>query len=172
MSWSFLESLFVTKNHFTRLPIGLVICCCRFIEVTNIENGKRFIIPSERWLAVNKEDGKVHCLLPVATDEELSNFTYVFNAAAKFNLRNVHTWLSFMRRPPPSCFTRCQRLSVAVAILMSSLTASAMFYGAASTEPAEENRIGPLEFKWSQVNLLTISIITITVVVAEWRQSV
>ena len=109
--------------------------------MTNIENGKKFIFRADRWLAVNKEDGKVSCLLPVATKEELLAFKYVLEAALKFNLRNVHTWLSFMRRPPPSSFTRCQRLSVAVAILLSSMTASAMFYGASPSEPEKENLI-------------------------------
>ena len=123
----------------------------------NLENGKKFTFAASRWLAVNKEDGKVTCLLPVASDEELSKFKYVFEAAAKFNLRNAHTWVSFMRRPPPSTFTRCQRLSVAVAILLCSMTASAMFYGRTPNEPAIENKIGYFRFKWSQVIVVSPS---------------
>ena len=122
--------------------------------MTNIENGRKFTFQVERWLAVNKADGRVHCLLPVASDEEMSDFKNVFESAARFNLRNVHTWLSFMRRPPPSSFTRCQRLSVAVAILMSSMTASAMFYGATPSEVEEENTAIIFKFRWSQVSCM------------------
>ena len=146
--WLYLAIPIDGFDHFS-LQCGTIFY--RFIEVTNLENGKKFTFPVERWLAVNKEDGKVGCLLPVASREELSEFKYMFEAAAKFNLRNAHSWLSFMRRPPPSTFNRCQRLSVAVAILLCSMTASAMFYGASPSEPAEENKIGFLKFRWSQV---------------------
>ena len=134
------------QNHITSF---------RHIEVTNLQTEQKHVFLAGRWLSVEKNDGLVSCLLPVATKSELSDFNYLFGAKATRDLRDAHLWFSVYARPPRSSFTRCQRLSVAVSLLLCSMVANAMFYGRLpQTDPKHENRIGDLKFTWQQVIIL------------------
>lgn len=76
----------------------------------------------------------------------------MFQSKAMHDFKDTHTWLSVIGRSSKSTFTRCQRLSVAVSLLLCSMTSSAMFYGAVPpTTAANENKIGAFSFTWFQV---------------------
>ena len=121
----------------------------------DLQTGEKYTFLAGRWLAIDKEDGLIDCVLPLATKSELQHFSYMFESKAMHDLKDTHTWLSVIGRSPKSSFTRCQRLSVAVSLLLCSMTASAMFYGAMPpTTAANENKIGAFSFTWFQVNLV------------------
>ena len=132
----------------------------RHIEVTNLQTEQKYVFLAGRWLSVEKNDGLVSCLLPVATKSELSDFNYLFGAKTKRDLRDAHLWFSVYARPPRSSFTRCQRLSVAISLLLCSMVANAMFYDRLPpTDPTQENKIGNLKFNWQQVKYITAIVI-------------
>lgn len=67
-------------------------------------------------------------------------------------MSDSHIWFSIYARPPTSPFTRCQRLSVAISLVMSVMVANIMFYQRIPEgTPDTENRIGSFSFTWQQV---------------------
>lgn len=127
----------------------------RSIEVIDLQTEQKFVFIASRWLSVEQEDGQVDIMVPLAGVLELKDFNYIFASKARRDLSDAHLWFSIYARPPRSPFTRCQRLSVAISLLLTSMTASCMFYGAIPEgNPADENRIGNFSFKWQQVKVI------------------
>jgi len=103
-------------------------------------------------LSVDRDDKeKIECVIPLATDVQLQDFNYLFVNIAKKELSDSHLWLSIYARPPESPFTRCQRLSVAMSLLLTVMLASILFYKTEKISNNEENRIIGFSFTWSQV---------------------
>ena len=110
---------------------------------------------AKRWLSVDKADGKLECEIPVANEtKDLKRFGYLFPEKTQLALKDEHLWWSLYLRPPLSPFTRCQRLAVIFTALMSSMTASAMFYDSIPTNVDQENR-SDIEIGFQQVSSTT-----------------
>ncbi|XP_065660232.1 uncharacterized protein LOC100197328 isoform X2 [Hydra vulgaris] len=137
----------------------------RNIVIIDLQTEKQYLFIGHRWIAVDRGSCHLECVIPIASPEETSNFNYIFTTKAVHDLSDTHLWFSIFARPPKSNFTRCQRLSVAVSLLMTSMMASTLFYGQVPpATPAIENRIGSFTFTWQQVYVALISIcITIPV---------
>ena len=130
----------------------------RSVKIIDLQTDEKFMFSGTRWLAVDKNDGMVDCIIPVCTADEMSGFNYIFANKSSEGLSDTHIWYSVYARPPRSSFTRCQRLSVAVSLLFCSMLASCMFYGVTPSGPVtEENRIGNFSFRWEQVFIAIIS---------------
>lgn len=66
----------------------------------------RYIFQAERWLAVEKEDGTLECVVPVSQRNDLNVFKNRLVANAKDSLADNHVWVSIVYRPSSSSFTR------------------------------------------------------------------
>lgn len=127
------------------------------MEIIDLQTEETYIFIASRWLSVDQNDGLTDCLLPVSTKEELTDFNYLFTNKTRRDFSDAHLWFSVYARPPRSPFTRCQRLSVAISLLLCSMVASVMFYGAVPDgKPSDENKMGAFTFKWSQVMMLLV----------------
>ncbi|XP_065653765.1 polycystin-1-like protein 2 [Hydra vulgaris] len=128
------------------------------IIIIDLQTEKRFVFIGHCWIAVDRGLCKLNCVIPVASIEESSKFLFVFKNKAQFKLYDEHLWLSIFMRSPKSFFTRCQRLSVAVSSILTSMMVNTMFYQNVATEdPAVENKIGNFMFTWAQVFVILIS---------------
>ena len=80
------------------------------------------------WLAVEKGDGLIdRTLTPDSTDfKRMSKMSFQNRIAQEFG--NGHLWFSVATRPPRRRFTRVQRLSCCLSLLLTTMLASAMFY--------------------------------------------
>ena len=56
------------------------------------------------------------------------NFDYVFYQTCRRKLYDGHIWLSVFTRPVQSTYTRVQRLTTCLTILMMTMLSNAMFY--------------------------------------------
>lgn len=81
------------------------------------------------WLAVDKGEGLVDRTLTTASSTEKGiDFTvYVQNRIAK-EFSDQHLWFSVATRSPRHRFTRVERLSCCLSLLLTIMLASAMFY--------------------------------------------
>ena len=50
------------------------------LVVKDIQSNKQWYFVCDNWLAVESEDGKVCRVIPVANDQELTNFNQLFTA--------------------------------------------------------------------------------------------
>ena len=126
--------------------------------ITDIQTDKTFQFLCNRWLAVDQDDGQVEMVAPVSGKDELSDFNYVFLTKTRNDLTDGHLWISVYARPPRSSFTRVQRLASCMSLLMTSMVASAMFYGRLpKPTPQTANYAAGLTFTWQQVSHILFS---------------
>ena len=121
----------------------------------------RYEFSHRKWLSRDQGDCRTHVTLHPMGDNERRSFDYLFPELFRRDLFDSHLWLSVVKRPRPSVYTRVQRLSTCLALLFLSMVASAMWFG---TEP-ESNpglKIGPV---WISFHTLYVSVIASVVII-------
>ncbi|XP_071797300.1 polycystin-1-like [Asterias amurensis] len=118
------------------------------VSITDLQTRQQFFFVCDRWLAVEKEDGAVERVIPVATRSDLTQFGKLFYTSSRKDLFDGHIWFSLFSRPTRSTFTRVQRLSCCLCLLYLSMIASAMFYVGQGEERENQSvlRLGPMTF--------------------------
>ncbi|KAL4227725.1 Polycystic kidney disease protein 1-like [Mactra antiquata] len=92
------------------------------------------------WLAVDRG----HLLQTTATiaainQHELKNLQkHNFMTKTTQDLRNTHLWISIFSKPARSTFTRAQRLTCALSLLLCNMLTNIMFYGVPTDNPEDQ----------------------------------
>ncbi|XP_077979542.1 polycystin-1-like protein 2 [Glandiceps talaboti] len=125
-------------------------------EMLDLQTDKRFYFICDRWLAVDKDDGKVERLVPVAGKENLIEFSHLCMSTMRTEFSDSHVWYSILSRPSRSTFTRVQRTSCCFSLLFLTMIANAMFY--MDSEEEEDARhegggfeLGPLVITYKEI---------------------
>jgi hypothetical protein len=109
----------------------------------------------DNWFAVEKSDGLVDRVIPLASDKELKSFAHLFTQSVKKKFSDGHLWFSVFSRPVRSNFTRLQRISCCISLLFCTMISNAMFYRqdtqATKTKAGVLLKIGPIEFTLTQL---------------------
>lgn len=118
-----------------------------------------------RWLAVEHYDGEIERVLRPADADDLTKFNLLFQNEARKNLSDGHIWFSVVKRPARSNFTRVQRLSCCLCILLTTMLANAMFY---QNDPSSSGdgvlKVGPFSFSLQQLSIaITSSLVVLPV---------
>ena len=125
-----------------------------FISVRDIQTGEKFEFICNKWLAVERGDGSVDRLLPVAGLGEATEFSHLFQQKTQKNLKDGHLWFSVFMRPPQSRFTRVQRVSCCMALLYLSMLVNAMWYERVPPKPrASALEFGPFSLSPEQIGV-------------------
>ncbi|XP_021343133.1 uncharacterized protein LOC110443309 isoform X2 [Mizuhopecten yessoensis] len=102
------------------------------VIVKDLNNGNVYYFLSEKWLAVEEEDGKVEREF-MALEGSLG-VRKVFWAKGTQYMADHHLWTSLFTHPSPSHFTRTQRLTCCLTLLMMYMCLNAMWYKQAPSE--------------------------------------
>ncbi len=109
----------------------------------------------DNWLAVEKGDGLVDRVVPLASSKELKSFAHLFTESVKKKFSDGHLWFSVFSRPVRSNFTRLQRISCCISLLFCTMISNAMFYRqdtqATTHKAGVLMKIGPIEFTLTQL---------------------
>ena len=99
---------------------------------------------------MDEGDGSIDRVFPVAGREEITEFTHLFKSRATKDLTDGHLWFSVALRPSRSPFTRVQRLSCCLSLLLCTMMANAMWY---KTDEGRYTKadLGPFSFSWEQI---------------------
>ncbi|XP_028406520.1 polycystin-1-like isoform X2 [Dendronephthya gigantea] len=128
------------------------------ILVQDMQTDKKTWFLCDKWLAVEEEDGSIERNLPPASRDDLTSFHLLFSTEARKSLTDNHLWFSVVKRPPRSTFTRCQRLSCCLTIILTTMLANAMFFQTDSTSSTgTELRAGPISFSVKQLSIAITS---------------
>ncbi|PVD38502.1 hypothetical protein C0Q70_01117 [Pomacea canaliculata] len=152
------------------------------MSVEDLQTGQRYMFVCERWFAMDKDDGLVDRLVPLAQQDEVMSFDNLFSEFTKLGLTDTHLWFSCLLRPAPSAFTRVQRLSCCVVLLLLTMITSAMFYkpednetGASTNSMGLEVKIGIMRFSpttlWTSFVSILITSIPTSLFVVMFRYS-
>lgn len=126
------------------------------VEVEDSSNGEKWHFLANRWLALEKGSGRIECELNAADKRELAKFKNLFVVRTARSLGDGHLWLSVFTRPPHVSFTRCQRLSCCLSVLLAAMVTNAMFYNFGGT-PEDPFELGPLKLSLTQIKIGILS---------------
>ncbi|EDO32324.1 predicted protein, partial [Nematostella vectensis] len=122
-----------------------------FAIIKNLQMDSKWIFMCSRWLALEKDDGLVDRVLLVSTVAELKNFKTLFNTKVSNDLFDGHLWMSVVKKPPRSPFTRVQRLTCCMSLLFTTMMTSAMFFNIGGDPDTSTVSLGPLTFSVRQL---------------------
>lgn len=135
------------------------------VMVHDVQSDVKTWFICDRWLAVEEDDGSVERVLTPASKEELTSFNLLFSTEARKNLTDGHLWFSVITRPAKSNFTRVQRLSCCLSILLCTMLANAMFYQVGTESSSGTSvHVGPFSFSIKQLSIgITSSLVVLPV---------
>ncbi|XP_068717180.1 polycystin-1-like protein 2 [Montipora capricornis] len=142
--------------------------------IKDVQTGRTLTFHGNTWFALEKGDGKIDRLLTPISLEEEKSFKYSLNSRSSSSFTEGHMWLSVVTKPPKSKFTRVQRTTCCLCLLMSAMLVNALFYR--NDDVADPTiQIGPLKFSWRQVVVGLESALIVTpvnlLIVAIFRNS-
>ncbi|KAL1131955.1 hypothetical protein AAG570_011566 [Ranatra chinensis] len=111
---------------------------CDKILVYDLETKAEYIFLVRRWLSVLETDDKLEYKISCASESDLKNWNTLTKENLQLGFRETHLWISVFIRHPRSAFSRSQRLSVAMCMIMTNMLVSLLFYGAAKTTYADD----------------------------------
>ncbi|XP_035694621.1 polycystic kidney disease protein 1-like 2 [Branchiostoma floridae] len=115
--------------------------------VQDLTTGKLSYFFCGEWLAADRGDGQVVKTFPVASEEDLRSFGFLFPASLRSNLAEEHLFLSVAIMPEDSIFTRSQRLGCCLSLLLMSMVSSAMWLrDEIKTQVVQAVNLGPFSF--------------------------
>ena len=138
----------VWHDNFGKDPAWFV----KQISIREIDTDRVWHFVCESWLAVDEGDGLIDRIFPVASNTELKEFRRLFLTKAYKDLTDSHLWFSVVWRPPQSPFTRVQRVSCCLSLLLCTMMANALWYEADKGRYTAVE-LGPFEFSWEQVSI-------------------
>ena len=127
----------------------------------DLQTGRKWTLFCNDWFALEKGDGKINRILTPVGSQEMQTFSYSLRSQGSRGFSDGHIWLSVVTKPPRSKFSRVQRASCCLCILLSAMLANALFYRT-DKEPDPTLQIGPLKFSWRQIMVGIESALIIT----------
>ncbi|XP_068673513.1 polycystin-1-like [Montipora foliosa] len=132
------------------------------VMIQDIQTDQRWWFVCDDWLAVDESDGKVERILYPASKKELTKFNVLFASEVRKNLTDGHIWFSVVARPPRSTFTRVQRLTCCLSVLMCTMVSNAMYYKVGENQtPQNAIRIMGFSFSIRQVSIGIVSSVVV-----------
>uniref|UniRef100_A0A1I8HXD5 PLAT domain-containing protein n=1 Tax=Macrostomum lignano TaxID=282301 RepID=A0A1I8HXD5_9PLAT len=130
--------------------------------VHDLQTGDKYYFISNRWFAIDEDDGMVDRIIALSGKEEINGFENVFWTRSQKNLYDGHLWFSVVTRPARSKFTRCQRATACLCLLMSTMMVNLMFYNQSQhVESPKLIEIGPVKFTPHSIYIATVSTLII-----------
>jgi len=127
----------------------------KYILVRDLQRMEKSYFLCQKWFAVEKQDGLIERVLPVADDSEKRQFSYLFSKQAYHNLSEGHLWFSIFSRPPSDRFTRVQRCTCCFVLFLTSMLLNILYYDQSTetqTNTSHSLTFGPLYVTPEQVN--------------------
>ncbi|XP_078659478.1 uncharacterized protein LOC144904439 [Branchiostoma floridae x Branchiostoma belcheri] len=108
------------------------------VIVRDLHSGETNSFLCDQWLSLDHGDGRISRILPSSTEQDLSSF-HLFTSKAVDGFRNEHIWLSMLFCPKVSHFSRVQRLSCGLCVVLTTMIANAMWYR--TEDSLEQNNV-------------------------------
>ena len=100
----------------------------KHIIVNDLQTNEQFYFICEKWLAVEKDDGKIERELFVAYEPQIRALKYILLKQSKTKFIFVHFWLSIFNRPVQSVFTRLDRVTCFFVFFYISMVLNILYY--------------------------------------------
>ncbi|CAF1234712.1 unnamed protein product [Adineta steineri] len=131
----------------------------KYIIIRDLQTMEKSYFISQQWFAVEKNDGRIERMLPIAGESEKEQFSYVLSKKAYHSVSDGHLWFSIFSRPPSNKFTRVQRCTCCFVLFFSSMLLNIMYYDLANEAKASSDSkqgtlsIGPFYISPQQIGI-------------------
>ena len=123
----------------------------KFLIVHDLQTRERAYFICNGWLAVDKSDGLIDRILPVATGEQTGEIKYLIEKQTKEKLSDKHLWFSVFARPTKSSFNRSDRVTCCFVLLYLTMLTNAVYYERDESKTSGAFIIGPFSVSQAQV---------------------
>uniref|UniRef100_A0A2K6SHL1 Polycystin 1 like 3, transient receptor potential channel interacting n=1 Tax=Saimiri boliviensis boliviensis TaxID=39432 RepID=A0A2K6SHL1_SAIBB len=103
------------------------------------------------WLAVDLGDCELDRVFIPVSQRELSSFRHLFSSMIVEKFTQDYLWLSVATRHPWNLFTRVQRLSCCMTLLLCNMVISIMFWKINGTTGKRDEQMGTFAVAWSEL---------------------
>lgn len=100
----------------------------KYLVVRDLQTMEKSYFIAQKWFAVEKDDEKIERTLPVASEIEKSQFSYILSKKTYFKIADAHLWFSIFSRPPSIHFTRMQRCTCCFVLFFTTMLLNIMYY--------------------------------------------
>ncbi|XP_040593166.1 polycystic kidney disease protein 1-like 3 [Mesocricetus auratus] len=121
------------------------------VIVSDMTVKKKWHFQCNCWLAVDLGNCERDGVFTPASKRELSSFRHVFSATILEKFTQDYLWLSVATRHPWNQFTRVQRLSCCMTLLLCDMVINVMFWKMGGTTAKRGEPIGPFAVTWSEI---------------------
>ena len=83
----------------------------KHVIVHDLQTREKFYFICEKWLALEKGDGRIERQLFIACKSQITELKYLMKRHFQYNTRDSYLWYSVWRRPVNSTFTRLDRVT-------------------------------------------------------------
>ncbi|CAF1470524.1 unnamed protein product [Adineta ricciae] len=130
----------------------------KYIIIRDLQTLEKSYFICQRWLAVEKDDGQIERILPIAGETQKQEFSYVLSKQAYHSVSEGHLWFSIFSRPPSNRFTRVQRCTCCFVLLLTSMLLNILYYDQAQEAKSKNAQsaslsIGPLYVTPEQIGI-------------------
>uniref|UniRef100_A0A2K5R3E3 Polycystin 1 like 3, transient receptor potential channel interacting n=1 Tax=Cebus imitator TaxID=2715852 RepID=A0A2K5R3E3_CEBIM len=103
------------------------------------------------WLAVDLGDCELDRVFIPVSKRELLSFRHLFSSMIVEKFTQDYLWLSVATRHPWNLFTRVQRLSCCMTLLLCNMVISIMFWKISGTTGKRDEQMGTFAVAWSEL---------------------
>nr|XP_060644320.1 polycystin-1-like protein 2 [Anolis sagrei ordinatus] len=121
------------------------------VLVHDVATDQKWYFLCNSWLAIDVGDCVLDKVFPVATEQDMKQFSNLFFMKTSKGFRDGHIWYSIFNRCPRSSFTRAQRVSCCFSLLLCTMLTSIMFWGVPKDPADQKMDLGKIEFTWQEV---------------------
>ena len=129
----------------------------KYVIVKDLQTNEISYFICQKWFAVDKDDGRIERVLPLASSIERSQFSYLLSKQAYQNVSDGHLWFSIFSRPPANPFTRVQRCTCCFVLFFLSMFLNIMYYDLSNQAQINNStnilRLGPLYISREQISI-------------------
>ncbi|XP_052099063.1 polycystic kidney disease protein 1-like 2 [Mytilus californianus] len=120
------------------------------VLVQDLKTNKVYSFIFGEWVGV--ERGSVKVTIPCVKPEDFNTYkNQEFLLKSSRDIRDGHLWLSILSKPCQSSFTRVQRLSCCLSLLLCTMLTSIMFHGVPTDDPDDQVQVASISLSLADI---------------------
>ncbi|KAJ1083637.1 hypothetical protein NDU88_003793 [Pleurodeles waltl] len=121
------------------------------VTIQDLEQRQRWHFLCNTWLAEQPKGISLSMSFPAADKEELTSFRNIFMSKTKKGLQDENIWISIISHPTRSSFTRVQRVSCCMCLLLCTVVINLMFWELPQASYPVIISIGSFTLTWKDI---------------------
>lgn len=123
----------------------------KYVIIRDLQTMETCYFIAQKWFAVEKDDGKIERVFPVASDSEKEELSYLLPKKTYSKLSDEHLWFSIFFCPSSNQFTRLQRCTCCFVLFFLSMFFNILYYDRNQQQSSNQLTFGPFSIPFQQI---------------------